>query len=122
VRLLLDEHLSPRLAAELSKAGHDVVTAAEAGLRQAADSGLFRQAVAERRAVVTANYRDFRPLHELHLSRGELHYGLILVPRRLSLGLAGLGRLAEAFARLLQDDPSDSALAGTEVWLDDLGR
>ena len=122
MRLLLDAHLSPRLAAELRKAGHHVVTAAEADLRRSADSDFFRQAVAERRAVVTANYREFRPLHELYLSRGELHYGLILVPRRFPVGLAGTGRLVGALARLLQDNPSDLALADTEVWLDDPGR
>jgi hypothetical protein len=119
VRLLLDEHLSPRLAAELRNAGHDVLTAAEAGLRQSADPDVLSWAVNERRAIVTANYRDFRLLHEVYLSRGKLHFGLILVPRRLSLGRAGMGRLVEALARLLQDNPSDSALAGTEVWLDD---
>lgn len=117
VRLLLDEHLSPAIAEQLRTIKHDVVAVAEVGLRQQLDALIMAWAVTEKRAVVTANYQDFRPLHEVYLSRGDLHYGLLLIPRRYSLAREGFGSLIEALARFLTDHPSDGALESAEAWL-----
>jgi len=117
VRLLLDEHLSTTVAEELRRRGHDVVGATEVGLRQQPDSALFAWAVREGRAIATANYQDFRPLHELYLSRGEGHLGLILIPRRVSLAKPGFGRLIEGLDRFLRDRPGPEGLASGEAWL-----
>ena len=117
VRLLLDEHLSPAIAEQLRSREHDVVAAAEVGLRQQLDTEIMAWAVAEQRAVATANYQDFRPIHEVYLSRGDRHFGLVLIPRRFSLAREGFGRLIEVLDRFLTDHPSEIAMESAEAWL-----
>jgi len=61
--LLLDEMLSPKIADELRRRGHDVVAvAADPMLRSKTDAELFEWARENRRRIVTENVRDFRPL------------------------------------------------------------
>ena len=117
MRLLLDEQISRRIAEALRERGHDVLAGDEAGLAQRPDEEVLGWAVRDRRAVVTANYRDFRALHEVLLLRGERHSGLVLVPRRYSLSVAGFGHLIHLLDGLLQMHPSDDALDSTELWL-----
>lgn len=115
MRLLTDEHLSPIVAAELRDRGHDVVTAVEAAVNGVDDAGVLAWAVEHRRAVVTANIQDFRPLHATYLTTGRLHYGIVLVPtRRYSLRRARLGPLIETLDRLLRANPGDDALRDSE--------
>ena len=117
MRLLLDEHVSRRIAEELRKRGHDVVAADEAGLAQRPDEEVLASAVRDERAVVTANYRDFRVLHERMLLRGERHSGVVLIPRRYLLSVEGFGQLIQLLDSLLQTHPSDDALDSAEFWL-----
>lgn len=117
MRLLLDEHLSPTIAQQLRSRGHDVLAVAEIGLRQQLDIEVMAWAVGERRAVVTANYQDFRRIHDVYLSRGDRHLGLVLVPRRFSLSREGFGRLIEALNGFLMEHPSETAFESAEVWL-----
>lgn len=117
MRLLLDEHISRRIAEELRERGRDVLAVDEAGLAQRPDEEVLAWAVRDRRAVVTANYRDFRALHEALLLRGERHSGLVLVPRRYSLSVAGFGHLIRLLDAFLQMHPSDDALDSAELWL-----
>ena len=119
LRLLLDEHLSPTIAAQLREFGHDVMAVVEVGLRQQLDIDVMAWAVGDRRAVVTANYQDFRRIKDVYLSRGDRHFGLVLVPRRFSLSRDGFGRLIQALDRLLTEHPSETAFESAEVWLDD---
>jgi predicted nuclease of predicted toxin-antitoxin system len=119
VRLLLDEHLSPAIAEELRHRGHDVVTAIEARLGGRSDSELLDWAIDNRRAVVTANYPAFRTLHEIRLSRGDSHFGIVLISGRYSLSKAGVGRLVSAIERLLVEQPQDNSLENVEIWLTD---
>ncbi|HVC99837.1 MAG TPA: DUF5615 family PIN-like protein [Candidatus Dormibacteraeota bacterium] len=117
MRLLLDEHLGPTIAEQLGQLGHDVVAVAEVGLRQQLDTEVMAWAVGERRAVVTANYQDFRRIHDVYLSRGERHFGPALVPRRFSLSRDGFGRLIETLDRFLTEHPSEPAVESAEAWL-----
>jgi hypothetical protein len=119
VKLLLDEHLSPTIAEQLGKRGHDVTTVIGAGLRQQLDTDVMAWAVADTRAVVTANYQDFRRIHAVYLSRGEGHFGLIYVPRRFSLSREGFGKLITTLGRFLKEHPSETALESAEAWLTD---
>ena len=65
LRLLVDEDSQARLlVAALRAAGHDVRTAAEAGLNSLNDAEVLRRARAEKRALLTHNCDDFRALHE----------------------------------------------------------
>lgn len=73
LRLLVDEDTqSRRLVALLRQAGHDVLTANEAGLRGNADATVLEHARSEGRLVLTRNVGDFRELHEA----GAPHAGI----------------------------------------------
>ena len=117
MRLLLDEHVSPAIAEELRRRGCDVVAAAEVGLHGQPDATLLSLATTEGRAVVTANYADFRGLHELRLSRGEHHVGIVYVSRSFALAESGFGGLIGAVDRLLYERSADDALESAETWL-----
>ena len=118
MRLLLDEHLSPAIAEQLRARGHDAVTAAEAGLAGVADERVLSWAVRERRAVVTNNVRDFRPLHADSLKTSSAHYGIVLVPTgKYSLRRDQLGQLVAALDQLLARSPAEDALRDVEYFL-----
>ncbi len=118
MRLLLDEHLSPVVAEQLRARGHDVITAAEAGVNGVDDAQALSWAVAARRAVVTNNVRDFRILHAGYLTGGRSHYGIVLVPTsRYRLDREHLGPLISALDELLCARRADDALCDTEHFL-----
>jgi hypothetical protein len=79
LRLLLDEMISWRIAADLRARGHDVVAVKRdrTALEGRLDPTLLAAAALERRAVVTNNVRDYRQAHERMLARGEDHYGVV---------------------------------------------
>jgi predicted nuclease of predicted toxin-antitoxin system len=55
MKLLVDANLSPRVAARLSDAGHDVVHVRDVGLLTASDEQISSYAVAEGRTVISAD-------------------------------------------------------------------
>jgi predicted nuclease of predicted toxin-antitoxin system len=119
LRLLLDEHFSPAIAAQLQRRGHDVVAAAErTELKNQEDQELLRWAVGERRTLVSENATDFIELHGQCLTRGQKHYSIILTsaeqfPRRR----AGIGRLVRALDTLLRESVPEDALRLDLRWL-----
>jgi predicted nuclease of predicted toxin-antitoxin system len=98
LKLLLDEMLSPAIAEELRRRGHDTVAIAErADWCGLADSDLLSLGRSEGRAIVTKNIRDFRPLAaEAMLGGGPGHAGVVFVAANISLSKAATGRLVEA--------------------------
>ena len=82
MRLLLDEMLSPAIARELRGRGHDVLAVADhPGGAALSDPEVMTLARTERRAVVTTNLRDYRPLHaEAITPGGPGHFGMIFMP------------------------------------------
>ncbi len=119
MRLLLDEHFSPRVAEQLRKRGCDVVGAIErAELLGLSDEELLRWASKDARAVVTENVRDFLPIHGWFLNHGEQHCGLILTsPRKYPRTEDGFGNVVTALAKLLADRPGSSSLRSDVLWL-----
>ena len=118
MRLLLDEHLSPAIAEQLNRRGHDVVTAADAGLAGLDDAQVLSVAARDQRAVVTNNIRDFRLLHAAYLTMSTIHYGIVLVPTsKYSLARDELGPLITALDNLLAQFPTEAALRDTEYFL-----
>lgn len=118
MRLLLDEQISAKVAEELRRRGHDAVAVSETELRGSADEDVLAWAIADRRAVVTNDIRDFRLLHARHLTMRIAHYGLVLVSGRShSLRRAGVGGLVAALEKLLTDLPAEDALRDLEHFL-----
>ena len=68
MRFLIDNALSPALAALLQQAGHDAIHVRESGLQHADDEVIFDRAAAEHRIVVSAD-ADFGTLLAVRSSR-----------------------------------------------------
>jgi predicted nuclease of predicted toxin-antitoxin system len=77
-KIYLNEHLSPRLAAQLRRHGFDAISSQEAMMLSQDDAQQFDWAVKQQRAIVTFNVSDFVELHENYLADGREHFGIIL--------------------------------------------
>ena len=84
MRFLLDEMHAPAVAAALRDSGIDAIAVNERDdLRGLSDQDLLRSAIAEGRAVVTENIKDFAALHKDLTAKGETHPGMVYThPRR----------------------------------------
>jgi predicted nuclease of predicted toxin-antitoxin system len=119
VKLLLDEHYSPRIAEDLRAQGLDVTAVVQlSALRGLADRMLFTVARDSGRAVVTENVRDFIPIVTELARIGTSHSGLILTDsHRFPRSRDGMGRLTEALSVILVAHPQDEALRDRVIWL-----
>lgn len=116
MKALLDEQLSPQIARTLRERGLDVEAVAErSDLVEASDSDIFDTATGERRAVVTNNIKDFRPLAAERLADGRGHPGLILLPARRSRRRNATGVLVDAIESVMRAHPD--GIADTEHWI-----
>lgn len=117
VRLLLDEHFSPEIARQLRAHGHNVKEHPE--LIGRADRVHFASMPEQRRAIVTQDLGDFRPLLGEAMRAGGKTYGLVCVPARVPLSRNAIGQLVGSLERLLRQYPGDDDLIdhGGEVWL-----
>ena len=116
MRALLDEQLSPQIATLLRERGYDVVAVADrTELIGSSDRVLLEVASGERRAVITNNVKDFRPLAAERLARGQTHGGLILLPSSRTRTRAPVERLADAIESVLRSHPD--GLASSEQWV-----
>ncbi len=113
MKLLLDEMISWRIAAELRNRGHDVVAVKRdrPELESRGDPTVLDAAASERRAVVTNNVRDYRVAQERMRARGEDHYGIVYtyddtLPRNRTSFLFWVAALEE----LLNARPGDGSL------------
>jgi hypothetical protein len=78
--LLLDEMFAGTIAEELRAKGHDVIAVvADPALVSLPDDQVLTHAAATRRALVTANIKDFMPLDSQYRAAGQAHAGLIVV-------------------------------------------
>jgi predicted nuclease of predicted toxin-antitoxin system len=80
LRLYLDECAqSGELRDRLRAAGHDVVTALEAGLTHRPDGEQLAFAIRNDRILLTKNPADFLAMHRGRQHRGEPHPGIFAV-------------------------------------------
>ena len=78
--LLLDEMFSGIIAEQLRAKGHEVLApVADPAFVGLADEQVLAHATAARRALVTANIKDFIPLDARYRAASQTHAGLILV-------------------------------------------
>jgi predicted nuclease of predicted toxin-antitoxin system len=119
VKLLLDEHYSPRIAEHLRARGHDVkAVAAQPDLAGLADRTLITAARRDGRALLTENAADFMPIVTELTRAGTPHAGIILAnPHRFPRSRDSMGRLVEALHDLLVAHPQDEAFADRIAWL-----
>ena len=119
MRLLLDEHYSPKIAAELRKRGHEVVSAADRDdLRGLGDRELWNRAAAERRALMTENVADFMPLVRETAAQGERHFGVVFTsPRSLPRSLGTIGGYVKRLDSFIREHGALEALADKAHWL-----
>jgi hypothetical protein len=117
---MLDEHYSPEIAWQPRAREHDVVAVGErSGLLGRADRVHLAAMAAERRAIVTEDVGDFRPL-VTEAARQGTTYGLVCVsPRRFPRRRRDIGHLVNALEALLRAHPAEDAAiaAGGELWL-----
>ena len=119
MRLLLDEHYSPKIAEQLRNRGHDVESVSERDdLRGLGDLELWNRASAEGRAFVTENVADFVRLVREAAAAGEPHFGVVFTsPATFARSAATVGLFVEALAALLGARPAEDALGGQVHWL-----
>ncbi len=118
MRLLLDEHYSPKIAEALRERGHDVVSGEERhDLRGLSDRQLLALATSEGRAILTENVADFMPrVHEAAAAE-EHHFGVVFTsPRSLPRTRAAIGLYVDALA-LMHARRADDAIADQVYWL-----
>jgi predicted nuclease of predicted toxin-antitoxin system len=120
MKLLLDEHFSPRIAAELRRRRHDVVAArGEPDLHGLSDAELLGHATAHRRALVTENVADFAELHRAAIVTGRRHFGVVFTsPRQFPRTTRAIGKLVRALDALLDAHRADTALLNQTWWLE----
>jgi predicted nuclease of predicted toxin-antitoxin system len=104
MRLLLDEHLSPRVAQALRARGYDVVCALEVGLGEKQDLEVWRWAVGDGRCLVSYNACDFAKLFQEFFHQGVHHPGLVLIQAK-TIGQHDTGAQVRALGRLLLEAP-----------------
>jgi hypothetical protein len=119
VRLLLDEMLSPAIARELRARGHEVQAIQEHPEWQAYDDRqVLDLARRERRALVSDNLNDLRPLHyEAITPGGPGDYGMVFIPGGYRRTKADTSRIVAALERRLAAHPGEDDLASGEDWL-----
>lgn len=116
MKALLDEQLSPQIAASLRQAGYDVLAVADRDdLVGRSDRIIFEVACSEGRAVVTNNIKDFRPLAAEWLARGRTHGGLILLPSSRTRTRTAVPALTAAVEAILRAHPD--GIASSERWI-----
>ncbi|HTE20035.1 MAG TPA: DUF5615 family PIN-like protein [Armatimonadota bacterium] len=104
MRLLLDHHISKRVAATLQQQGYDVITAADAGVARVDDDLVWIRSIELGRVVVTYNYCDFLQLYDQFYAAGRHHPGLVIVYPNV-IRTSDIGGLIRALVQLLRDDP-----------------
>jgi predicted nuclease of predicted toxin-antitoxin system len=120
VKLLLDEMISFRIAADLRSRGHDVaaVKRDRPELQSVPDLTLVQLMAIESRAIVTNNVKDYQPIHQAMLAAGRDHAGMVFtfdatMPRTKAQIPLWVARLEAA----LHDHPSPTALVNRVLHL-----
>jgi hypothetical protein len=121
LRLLLDEHFSQLIAEQLRERSHDVIAVTERtdliGLR---DVELFALLPAERRAIMTENWGDFRRELQNAAATGITHYGVLFTSRKqLPRGKQTIGLYVRALDEFLANHRAEDALLNSYRWLPD---
>lgn len=110
---------STRIAQQLRRKGHDVVSVVETEHPTGApDIEVFATAAAEGRAIVTNNVDDYVHLFNAALEEGTKHAGVLLTSdRSLPRARSGVGRFVRVLDKLLRANPAEGAFTNQIRWL-----
>lgn len=108
LRYLLDEHLSPAIAAQINARRPEVPIVAlrawqEGTYLRASDSAILAAAHARGRTLVTCDVHTIAPLLKVWSERGTKHGGVVLVHSH-PLPTHAIGSLVRALVRLWDDE------------------
>lgn len=119
MKLCLDEHYSPDIAAALRERGQDVVSVKErAELVSLSDAELLSTLADERRALLTENVQDFAQLVGRRAAEATSHFGVIYTsPRSMPRAKATIGVYLAALEDLLRKYPGDDDFLDRVEWL-----
>ncbi len=119
MKLCLDEHYSPDIAAALRESGHDVVSVKERPeLLSLSDEELLSAMAEERRALLTENVQDFAPLVRRRAAESTSHYGVIFTsPRSMPRSKETIGAYVKLLERLMRTHPDDDDFLDRVDWL-----
>lgn len=118
VKLALDHHYSPAIAAELRSRGHDVIAVAERGWETEDDASLLSLCGEERRALLTNNVADFAVIARHWAVEGRQHWGLVFTSdASMPRSRRAIGAYVTALDGLLRSNQHDDAFAGRAHWL-----
>ena len=119
MKLLLDQHYSPRIAEQLRRLGHDVTSVEEQPeLRGLPDRDVWSFAISERRAVVTEDVGHFGQIVKESALAAERHFGVVFTsPRSMPRGRRTIGVFVDRLGSFLEAHPADDALADQVAWL-----
>jgi len=78
VALYLDADVDRKLAEQLRAKGFEAISAREVGNDELSDEEQLAYAVAQGRALLTHNARDFAPLFDEWWNAGKSHHGIII--------------------------------------------
>ena len=109
MRLLLDQHYSPKIADELRKRGHDVVSVKERD---------DLQGLATEGTLLTENVADFMALVREAAAQGDRHLGVVFTsPRSMPRGVRTIGLYVDVLDAFLREHPGEEALLDQVAWL-----
>lgn len=113
MKLLLDEMISFRVAAELRARGHDVqaVKRDRPDLESVPDLTIVQVLALEARTIVTNNVKDYQPIHRLFAATGRDHAGMVFTSdTTLPRTKAAIPQWIAAFEQLVRSHPAASVL------------
>jgi len=118
VELLLDEHISTRIAEDLRRRGHDVIALAEVSeLRGQPDGAVFAWAAERGRSVVTYDTGFVSVLNQRIAAEESVTDVIVVSARRSPPGDRGHGALVRALAAFLGAADA-SPQRGRLLWLE----
>lgn len=118
MKLALDHHYSPRIAAHLRSDDYDVVAAVDMGWEAEEDEALLALCATETRALLTNNVADFVVIERRWQAEGRSHWGLVFTSdASLPRSRDSIGRYVDALAALLDSNQGDDALLDRIHWL-----